>query len=815
MAGKRDSFRLKIVSLVVATTIGTAICCCLLFHWWSSRVVLQDAKKQLAYENQLLAPYIKAAYSELKNDTTLLAETPPIEGIARSLAGGGVDPLDGSRLEQWRSRLETIFESFLLARPHYVQVRYIGIAHQGRELVRVEARTPSNSSLSERPIARIPPDQLQAKGSEFYFEETLDMPPESFYFSPITPNREHGREVPGQFVLRAVKTIYYQGKPFGLVVINADKRGLMNRMLAPVIIPESRQAFVVTSEGHPLVNREGRGWVSATRSELESSELGRLLLSGEKLPRWVTVGDRIATVRDIVIDSHHSDRKLRVATTAPRAQLLAPVRELTVRLLIVSALIVALCGMIALVIARRLTSPLAAMTTSIQTYATGEGELNLPVGRDDELGELARAFRDLTHALEKALVDADASSRSKGEFLANMSHEIRTPLAAILGYVELLESDEEIRADKQELDSALTTVRTNAHHLMTIINDILDMSKVEAGRMSFEKLEFSLVDLVVEVADLLGPRARGKEIQLEVKYASRVPTQITTDPTRLRQILLNLVGNAIKFTEVGGVILEISCTTDPAQLKIRVEDTGIGMTEAELESITRFEPFTQADSSTTRRYGGTGLGLKISKALVHLLGGNLEVTSEYGRGSVFTFTIDAGDLSQREFVNPDRVRRSDPRSANTRVPADRKSQAAAPLEAARILLVEDAPDNQRLISHFLRRAGAEVEIVVNGQLAIDAVSARAKDALPQLILMDMQMPIRDGYSATQALRELGFNHPIIALTAHAMSGDRNRCLACGCDDFVTKPINRPDFIETCTYWIEKATAPTETSSHAS
>ncbi|MBI4719260.1 MAG: response regulator [Planctomycetes bacterium] len=390
--------------------------------------------------------------------------------------------------------------------------------------------------------------------------------------------------------------------------------------------------------------------------------------------------------------------------------------------------------------------------------------------------------------LMSARAVAEAANRAKSEFLANMSHEIRTPMTAILGFAEnLLEG---YRTDA-ERSLALETIRRNGEHLLGILNDILDISKIEAGKLTVEHLPCSLCRLLAEVLSLMRVRADAKRLALSLEYIGPMPNVITTDPTRLRQILVNLVSNAVKFTEAGGVrlIARLVPADEAATVQIDVLDSGVGLSPAQAAGL--FESFSQGDTSTTRQFGGTGLGLAIAKRLAQLLGGDVTlVGSTPGSGSHFRATVAAGALTGVRMIE-------DPSAETVVVPDPRP--LAPPLQNldCRILVAEDGIDNQRLVTHVLQKAGARVTVVENGRLAVEAALAARDTAEPfDVILMDMQMPVLDGYGATAALRKSGYTGPIIALTAHAMAGDRDRCLAAGCDDYTIKPIDRRNLIAT-------------------
>jgi signal transduction histidine kinase/FixJ family two-component response regulator len=404
-----------------------------------------------------------------------------------------------------------------------------------------------------------------------------------------------------------------------------------------------------------------------------------------------------------------------------------------------------------------------------------------------------RRIEDSNAVLARSTALAEHANRAKSEFLANMSHEIRTPMTAILGYSELLLDPAQGEAERRE---GVLTIRRNGEHLLSIINDILDISKIEAGQMTVEIIPTSPRLIIEEVCSLMNVRAVSKGVALKKQIEGQLPAGIRTDPTRLRQILLNIVGNAIKFTDSGSVSIRASFlaaeAAQPARMRFDITDSGIGMRSDEMSRL--FQAFTQADASTTRRFGGTGLGLSISRRLAQILGGDISVTSDYGKGSTFTVIVAAevvaGHVETTEsfVVSP--------------------SAAAAPapsLAGAHILLAEDGPDNQRLITFHLRKAGAHVEVVPNGLAAVERLTARA-GAAPDVVLMDMQMPEMDGYEATRRLRAAGCTTPIIALTAHAMHGDRERCITAGCDDYLCKPIDRIRLVGTCARWLGVARA---------
>jgi len=400
-------------------------------------------------------------------------------------------------------------------------------------------------------------------------------------------------------------------------------------------------------------------------------------------------------------------------------------------------------------------------------------------------------IEDANAAVSHAREVAEAASQAKGEFLANMSHEIRTPITAIVGFSDMMLDPEQTLSDR--LDS-VQTVRRNAKHLLELINDILDLSKIEARKMTVEKIDCDLPQLMVDLTSMLRPRAQEKGVAFHLRFEGPTAQTIKTDPLRLRQVLMNLAGNAIKFTSAGEASIIVRCnpTAGPAGSVIRfdVTDTGLGLTPDQAARL--FQPFTQADGSTTRKFGGTGLGLTISRQLAELLGGGITIRSESGKGSTFSLAIDGGDLTGVQMVQG--------LTESTLAPTPSAEETRVVSLLGNILLAEDGRDNQRLIGAHLRKAGAQVTVAENGRLAVELARSQPFD----VILMDMQMPELDGYGATSELRGRGFTLPIIALTAHAMTGDREKCLRAGCTDYLTKPIDKALLLGTVDRYLKQS-----------
>jgi two-component system, sensor histidine kinase len=471
---------------------------------------------------------------------------------------------------------------------------------------------------------------------------------------------------------------------------------------------------------------------------------------------------------------------------------------------------------VAIVMQRQITNPIrrlaevARAVTQDRNYSLRastnksrdvDGELReLFIAFDEMLDEVESSKKELqesqktlelrvqqrTAELAKARDAAEAASRAKSNFLANMSHEIRTPLNAIMGYADMLRRGWD--DTPEERNEMLSTVHASGRHLMTVINDILDLSKIESGRLELELRPESPHQVLSEVVSLMRVPFQEKHLTLDYTWEGPIPVQIETDGQRLRQILINLLGNARKFTRVGGVQLIARVRNeDHAEPKLVVDviDSGIGIPRDKQDQI--FEPFIQADTSVTRRYGGTGLGLSISRRLARMMDGDLVVNSDPGRGSSFRLTVATGSLNGVSFV-PSTV-------ASDLLPSRSTTNATAQprrLDGMHVLVVDDGETNRRMISLLLKRAGARVSLTENGQLACDILLSRHD---VHVVLMDMQMPVLDGYLATRRLRSQGVTVPIIALTAHAMKGDREECLAAGCTDYLTKPVNADELFE--------------------
>ncbi|MEN6537144.1 MAG: ATP-binding protein [Bryobacteraceae bacterium] len=404
---------------------------------------------------------------------------------------------------------------------------------------------------------------------------------------------------------------------------------------------------------------------------------------------------------------------------------------------------------------------------SFNEMITALAESNQKVREYQE--QLEDKIRERTEALEMAMNRANAASRAKSDFLANMSHELRTPMNGILGMLEIVLSSPLSAGQREEL----TTAKECSLSLLTLVNDILDLSKIEAGKMDLEKIRFAPRTLIADCTKSTMPRAREKGLLLLSEVSPSVPRNLLGDSLRLRQVLINLLGNAVKFTEHGSVKLSLTASQtdshDRVELHFTVADTGIGIAEDRAQTI--FEEFTQADGSITRKYGGTGLGLSITKKIVDMYDGRIWVESQQGMGSVFHVVLDmpvaapdmAGEASDSEYA-----------------------AASAEEHKGRILIVEDNIVNQKVVSVLLSKRGFETTVANHGREALDMLECEVFD----LVLMDIQMPVLDGLETTKLIRQDPRlrNLPVVGLSAHAMATDRERCIEAGMNDYVPKPV---------------------------
>lgn len=448
-------------------------------------------------------------------------------------------------------------------------------------------------------------------------------------------------------------------------------------------------------------------------------------------------------------------------------------------------------------LSKKIVEPILKQKSAAEKVGQGDLTIRLPVSSRDEIGELAKQFNkmvsDLSAARDELIAsreEAKTANRAKSEFLAVMSHEIRTPMNGIMGMTTLL-LDTNLSPDQKE---QVLSIRNSADALMNIINDILDLSKIEAGKLELEPIPFDLRKAVEEAVDLFQPLTQQKNLNLILDYSAETPNRLIGDVGRIRQVLVNLLSNATKFTHKGHIKINVEGKKDNsiAQLKMSVEDTGIGIPEDQLDRI--FEKFTQAETSTTRKYGGTGLGLSICRELARMMGGDILLTSSIGKGSTFRFTLNLPidqspvEIKSKTSINPSEMLQK---------------------ISIRVLLAEDNVVNQKVAVRMLEKFGCRVDVAANGKEALDLVRKFPYD----ILFMDCQMPEMDGYETTAMIRQDDqcVHIPIIAMTAHSMRGDREKCLRAGMDDYVSKPIKPEDLLTMIKKWSRPNATSTPTS----
>lgn len=774
--------RISITNIGIVVVTTTAIG--LLTHFRVERAMAPVKLRELQLGAEQVANQLAENIDRTRTQVIALSSTPPIQGIIRAREAGGIDPFDGSTETLWRSRLATIFQGHLQANPEYYQIRYIGIGDGGKEIVRVDRNT------SEGRIRICNDNELSRKGNSSYLTEAFKVGPEQIYISKFNLNRENDQiEEPFVPTVRVAKAIFGDnGAPFGVVVINLD----LNRTIEKITqlpIPES-QVFLYNDQGEFLAHPDG--------SRVLASELGRPGLAFDEFasisglvgippsePVFYDDPSGKKSAAGFGMGTLPDGRIIRAMVTLPYSEVTSSLHTVRTSSAIAGIVVLILAMITSFFFALTISKPIEAMTKKVESYDFQEPIEFEPIAVSefsilaDSLEKLTEDIKTKSRALEaetRERLKTQAAAEAKAMFLANMSHEIRTPMNGVVGMANVLMNSELTHEQKYQLG----IIKRSADQLLTVIDDILDFSKIEAGKLKVESIEIEPEIIVEDVVSLLGEAAQAKQIKLLSWIDPNLDRFVYGDPIRMRQVLTNLVSNAIKFTETGQVLISLSKLEqngDSITLRYEVEDTGIGIPDSQLDHI--FGSFNQADISTKRTHGGTGLGLAISKKLVSLMDGEIHVESTPGKGSRFWVDIKTRVVSpsERNAIDALNAKGNPPE-----IPNDLK-----------ILVAEDNAVNQLVIQAVLNNMGIHPDIARNGEEVLRAIDRKSYD----LILMDCHMPVMDGFEATRKIRRLNDENKdliIVALSASALEPDRNACRNAGMNDFLSKPV-RPNLLE--------------------